>query len=80
MRSVRNALREVKTRKNHMDLEAQIDYLTATWVCPVTNTEQPARYRHRALARRHLLMDKQQKDNRRTFHRASRRAAKLALR
>ena len=57
---------EVKLRKLHIDLEAEI-------------ARYPARYRHPAAARRHILMDKQQKANRRAFHRASRRAAKLEL-
>ena len=78
MRSVRNALREVKTRKNHMDLEAEIARLTTDDVDGDGNV-RPARYRHRAAARRHLLMDGQQKGYRRAYHRASRHAAKLEI-
>lgn len=79
MRSVRNALREVKTRKPSWDLEAEITRLTTVDVGP-DGTVYPPRYRHRAAAKRHLLMDKQQKANRRTFHRAVRHATKLELR
>ena len=69
---------EVKLRKLHIDLEAEIARLTREDVGP-DGTVYPARYRHPAAARRHILMDKQQKANRRAFHRASRRAAKLEL-
>lgn len=64
-RRLARASSEVKWRKRVGDLEADIDNMMAT-----------GRYRHRAAARRHLLMDPQQKDIRKRYHRVARQTAK----
>lgn len=76
-RSLVRAIREVKVRKHHRDLDAVI----AEQMDPenVGINGQPI-YRNKYVARRHLLIDWQQSYRKRRCRRTARRVAKCELR